>query len=272
MDIAEKKDSVRQILKEICDEKSIEFKKLSRNWIIELSKNGEHRYIIGKKFSLNPQASANIADDKYATYEVLYNAGIPVIEHKLLFNPKYRSAYKSDLKFWREIVDYYKIQKNKKVVVKANYGSQGSQVYLCESVHDIKKYIKKLFKRNESISICPFYEFDVEYRTIYLDGECMLTFGKYRSKSWKNNLSRGAIPKILEDGELKERICDMAQRIAKAMNMKFTSIDIILTKDNELQVIEVNSGVTMNKFIALTAGGYDIAKKIYTKAIEKMFE
>jgi glutathione synthase/RimK-type ligase-like ATP-grasp enzyme len=100
-----------------------------------------------------------------------------------------------------------------------------------------------------------------------------LCFGKYNSKSsWKHNLSQGAIPKILEEGELKSRLCEIAKKVAIAMNIRFASIDIIKTKQNELLVLEVNSIVTLDKFIDNTENGYQMAKEIYAKAVEKMFK
>jgi glutathione synthase/RimK-type ligase-like ATP-grasp enzyme len=264
---------LREIIREICNEKGIRFELLSRDWIIKLIKDNEYRYIIGGRFSLNSYASGNIASDKYATYEVLKSEGIPIIEHKILFNPKIRKGYVSDLENLRKIIKYYKQQKNKKLIIKSNHGSCGKQVYLCKNIFEIPMTIRKLFKESDSISICPFYDIDVEYRTIYLDGECLLVFGKYNSKSsWKHNLSQGALPKILEEGELKSRLCEIAKKVGNTMNIRFASIDIIRTKQNELLALEVNSIVTLDKFIDNTENGYSIAKEIYEKAVEKMFE
>lgn len=90
--------------------------------------------------------------------------------------------------------------------------------------------------------------------------------------SWKHNLSGGARPAILEKGKLYERIEKLAIEAGKAMNMNFATIDIIQTIDNNLYVMEMNSGVCADIFAQTVEGGYDIIKNIYRKALEAMFE
>ena len=60
--------------------------------------------------------------------------------------------------------------------------------------------------------------------------------------------------------------------LRKAMNITFASIDIALTSDKKVLVMEVNGSVCMNKFSEMIPNGYEIAKDIYKKAIIKMFE
>ena len=69
---------------------------------------------------------------------------------------------------------------------------------------------------------------------------------------------------------LKNKICDLALRVTRELNITFASIDIIDT-NNELMVLEANSGVTLNKFIQQNSNGYDIAYNIYKDAIKMMF-
>ena len=114
---------LKEIVKEICIEKGIEYKVLSKDWIIRLERDNKLGYIVGSRFSINSITSASIASDKYATYEVLKNAKIPVIEHKIIFNPKYRKGCISDLSSKNEIKKYIKEMPNKMVVLKANEGS-----------------------------------------------------------------------------------------------------------------------------------------------------
>lgn len=90
--------------------------------------------------------------------------------------------------------------------------------------------------------------------------------------SWKHNLSGGAKPAILEKGEFYQRIEKLAKEAGKAMNMNFTTIDIIHTTDDKLYVMEMNSGVCADIFAQTVEGGYDMIKDIYRKAIKAMFE
>ena len=304
------------LMKELCAEGGVKVNTLSYGWILQLSKDGKVRHITGNRFDINPEATGNIACDKYATYEVLKSQNIPIIEHKMIFNPAIRSLYISEEGNWNEIIQYF-VKNNSKVVVKPNNGCEGQGVYLCKNLGQVEIAITKLFKSNGSISICPYYNIKTEYRTFYLDGQCLLIYGKIKpfvigdgihnvgelienlnlpkngvtseninnidlsyvpkSKekfeiSWKHNLSGGAKPEILKDKALKNNIENLVKRAGEAMNIKFATIDVILTEDNKLFILEVNSGVCMTKFIDEIQDGYEIAKEVYRKALRKLFE
>ena len=56
------------------------------------------------------------------------------------------------------------------------------------------------------------------------------------------------------------------------MNMNFTTIDIVQTTDDNLYVMEMNSGVFGEVFADVIDDGYEIMKEIYRKAIIAMFK
>ena len=82
---------LHRMVRELCQEMDIKFEKLSFDWILQLSKNGQVRHITDNMFDNNMLASGTIVSDKYATYEVLKSQNIPIIEHKMVFNPATRS-------------------------------------------------------------------------------------------------------------------------------------------------------------------------------------
>lgn len=90
--------------------------------------------------------------------------------------------------------------------------------------------------------------------------------------SWKYNLSGGAKPTVLEKSELYDRIEKVAIQAGKAMNMNFATIDVIQTSDDELYVLEVNSGVCATIFMDSVDGGYETIKEIYREALKTMFQ
>ena len=71
---------------------------------------------------------------------------------------------------------------------------------------------------------------------------------------------------------MKEKISDLVKKAAHAANIEFATVDVIQTKDKNMYVMEINSGVCMTKFIDQIEEGRDIAKKIYSKAIDKLFK
>ena len=99
----------------------------------------------------------------------------------------------------------------------------------------------------------------------------ILEKGEKFSYGWKFNLSQGARAVLIDDKELEEKIKKMALLAAKTINMKFGSVDIILTEDGELFVLEINSGIMLVNYIK-QFDGYDLAKSIYRDAIVMSFE
>ena len=299
------------IIKELCQEMGIKVEKLSYGWLLQLSKDGKIRHITRNHFDNNPQATGEIADDKYATYEVLKSQEVPVIEHTMIFNPATRSKFIPEEGIWNTVLE--KFLKYHKLVVKANDGCQGKEVQLCHNVREIEIAIQKLFYQGQaSLSICPFYDIKTEYRTFYLDGEVLLIYGKTKpcvigdgkttlgeliealhlpdkkvirdnlsvldmnivpkkdekvDISWKYNLSGGATAKVLNRGELYQKIERLVIQAGKAMNMNFATIDVIQTVEDELYVMEVNSGVCATIFAQTIEGGYEIVKGVYRKAL-----
>lgn len=89
--------------------------------------------------------------------------------------------------------------------------------------------------------------------------------------SWKHNLSGGATPIILEKGELYDQIEKLAIQAGKAMNINFSTIDIIQTVESHFYVMEMNSGVCGDIFAEVLEDGYEMIKDIYRKALKAMF-
>lgn len=73
-------------------------------------------------------------------------------------------------------------------------------------------------------------------------------------------------------GELYNQIEQLAILSGKAMNINFATIDIIETTDNNLYVLEINSGVCATIFTQLVDNGVEIVKDIYRQAIKKLFQ
>lgn len=306
------KNSFKEIIEQVCDENKIKYKLLSKDWIIMLEKDGKTRYICGYKFDLNGHGIGLITDDKFALYEVLKAKGIPVIEHKIVYSKDNHNDYAMDCNTYEYVKDFF-LKHNQNIVIKPNNGMCGYDVFNITDINEIDKILDKLFIKNFSISICPFYNIKHEYRVIMLDGESKLVYRKYLpivigdgkktlrelllefnndyfqdklqdSKydrilakcekfqyDWKFNLSQGAIAKRLEDEELYEKLTKIAKQVCRETNLKFASFDIIETTNNDLLVLEANSGVTIDKYVCLNPDEYITAKEIYAVAIEKLF-
>lgn len=260
-----------KIIDEICKEKEIEETFLSFGWIRELKKNGKIRHIVRNSFDLNPTACREIVKDKYATYEVLKENEIPVLEYNIIFNSKMREGFGGDIE--AKVEEYFN-KYNKKIVIKTSNSSEGKGVFLFEDKNEAVSKINELFNEKEaSVTISPFEDIEHEYRTVYLDGEILCLYKKIKSKdTWKHNLANGALPaEVTDEDKLKNKVLEIAKNAGRAVNARFVTVDISKTVDGRLFVMEINGNVCMSKFAEKYPNGYEITKNIYEKAIDAMF-
>lgn len=299
-----KEKQFNKIIKQICEEKNIQYEELSDDWIIKLKKDNKNKFLVGYKFDLNTQATAEICNDKFALFAVLESERIPIIKHSILFRNE------------EDKLNKYFNEYNKNVVLKPNNGTCGNNVlHICDYTK-LKDEYNRLISKCYSIDICPFYEIESEFRIIYLpnkqyiykkvrpiltgDGvhtvrELLIDFNKeYFSKEenlknenvhadyvpklgeiveyeWRFNLSKGAKMTDVDEDE-KDLLMNIVRKIVEVIGVKFVSIDIVKLTDNQYMVMEINSGVMMENLIKLKENGEEIAKELYREAIDLMFE
>jgi len=296
----------REIINEICSELGIGVTFLSHDWIIRLEYNGCVKYLAGYKFDLNGHGSGLCVDDKYAMYEVLHNKNIPVIDHKIMYDDNNNEEYAKECQGKDYIYKYF-YENNCDIVLKVNNGTCGRGVYHVTNELELDRVIDTIFKRNYSISLCPFYKIDCEYRVIILKGEVLIVYGKIRPivigdgkrcvsellkefnssynyqviedyvlekgeeycYSWKHNLSNGS--KIDMNVDNRDEIISLAKRAANELNLVFGSVDVVMV-NGKYMIMECNSGVMMDNLSKMLPNGMDVVKKIYRKAILELFE
>ena len=292
-------EEFNKMIKTIGEELGIRVTLLSDSWTKVLEKDNKTHYITGYQFDNNYHSLGNIIDDKGLFYDVLKYKNIPVIEQYVIY-----SNYDKE-----KVCDYFN-KHNKEIIVKGNISNAGKEVFKVNTKEDLFNTLDKLFLKQFTVSLCPYYHIKNEYRVIILNNEIRCIFGKTKpivigdgkktlnelaieyhdyykihsidnpnyipklneevELSFKFNLSSGAKSFIDIEKDLKEKIEKLALRVTYELNINFASVDIINTVDNELLVMEANSGVTMNKFIKQN-DNYDLAYDIYKDAIKHMF-
>lgn len=172
-------NTFQTIIKEICDEENINFNILSKDWIITLEKNNKVKYIAGYKFDLNNHGLGMVLDDKYAMYDVLKYNNLPIINHYIAYRDNNLNDYAIGCNSYGYVLDlFYKF--NKSIVLKPNNGACGVGVYHIEDEDKLLEVYTKLLEKNFSISVCPFYDIETEFRTIILKDKVKLLYGKIR--------------------------------------------------------------------------------------------
>ena len=69
---------------------------------------------------------------------------------------------------------------------------------------------------------------------------------------------------------MKNELYKLARQAAEAIGITFATVDIVIDKQQPL-VMEINSGVVTDIFASQSIQNYEIAKDIYKKAINAMF-
>jgi len=101
-----------------------------------------------------------------------------------------------------------------------------------------------------------------------IDFDKVLEEGKSFEYTWKFNSSKGAVVKVLKDELIVKELEKLSIDISKKVGLNFGNIDFIKTKNDDLYVIELNSGVDIVNVPEIK----EYAKSIYTKAIQSLFE
>lgn len=294
-------NQMQRMVKEICTSKGIECTLVSKNWIMILKKKDKVRYIAGYKFDVNGHGVGQVCDDKYAFYDVLQHFHLPVAEHYIIF-PKYKEE---EILAYAKKYDYQVIVKSNTgtcgndMYRVTNVYDLMEKIKLLLSKHSSISLSPYYAIRNEYRSIILDNRVELFYqkkRPIVIgDGkrtiqELLYAFHPYyfqkiqnptwnrilRDKevyeyNWQFNLSKGAIPVLVENQVFQNKIETLALQVAKILNLRFASIDIIELETGEFLILEANSGVMMENFMKLVENGEKIAYSIYEKAITSMF-
>ena len=64
----------------------------------------------------------------------------------------------------------------------------------------------------------------------------------------------------------------MAIKAFNLLDLRFASVDIIELESGEILILEINSGVMIDKYAKYMKNGGEICKRIYSEAIDLMFK
>jgi len=237
---------------------------LSEYWVAKLTKGNDQKFISAYMFPLNDAASAAIARDKVAAYQVLDASHVPAVKHWLV-------------RFPENIADSNVIAEATKqatlpLVLKPCDRGSGSDVYKATTHQELVEVLHRLAMRYRTIAASPLEDIQDEFRVVVLDEQPVLLFRKARMPGgdWRHNLQFGAQPVPVTDPELAKRLHELAVRTATTLGLRFCAVDII-TASTGLKVMEVNAGLSMSK-VAATPAFKSQVMAIYDQAVAACFD
>lgn len=258
-----------EIINNLAHKHGFSISSLTHDWVLVLEKGKRSIQLVGYDWSVNSSTSQLIARDKTACYELLKHNNVPAIEQKL-FLRKEESSYinmanvESELLKTGDIFGY-------PVVCKSNNGTGGRDVYKCSNAKELEETAQKLFHTYRSIAVSPWYDFQYEYRIIILEGKPLLAYRKERREgNWQHNLSHGAYGRMIPLGELPETFRSLAIKGAQAIGISLSSVDIADFSDHP-RIIEINSGITLERFAEQGKEEYQAAVLVYETIIKYSF-
>lgn len=234
---------------------------LSSDYIAAVTCGPRTTMIVGYHFPLNSAAAGALADDKCATADMLAYFDVPHVGHTLI-------RFDSDGSLAEE-VDRVAGLFGFPLVIKPHRGTGGQGVTRVDSPQAMVAALTCLRVQYEALAACPWVDIDHEYRVVVLDDHAQLIFEKVRAVpggEWRNNLKYGSIPVMQTDRGLRGALASIARRATRALGLRFASVDIVASRA-DLAVLEVNSGVCLERFSAFGTAHFERAGAVYARAL-----
>lgn len=254
-----------EAIRDTCSEDGITARFFSDEWVVMLEKSGRRRLIYVNSFDLNSDASARIAADKVATYEILSNADLPAVPHFTLSTIISPSI---DTRTLQALFDTYM-----KLVVKPLQGRHGNDIRMCSKVDDVVEFTSSRALTGWAVS--PYIDIAREQRLIVFDGSVHIVYEK-TSPALQNglkifNLNHGALARTLSTQDLPPEILNLATSATKALELRIAAVDIIFDQSNTPQILEINSSFGLEHYATTSPEHRQIAKTFYKTVITSLF-
>lgn len=242
----------------------LDYKLYADGWLISLSSTNIKHFVYMYGFDINSQASASIASDKVATYELLSEAGIKAVPHYLL------SSLVEPVVKIADLEKYFRL--NHSLVVKPNRGSRGDSVAKSDTPESSLEYING--SHHASWAASPFIEISSEIRLVVNDGKIVLAYEKYDPVMVNDlkmfNLNLGAKAKQIKLNELDDNHRHMALNAMQTIGLKLGAVDIIFDENNEALVLEINSGFSLEHYAQISPENRTQVIALYEEVISNL--
>lgn len=246
-----------------CDQLGLSYKNIDQNGLLlEIELGTKKIHFVHFAVPLATHIQARICSDKEYTYMILKDK-ISMPKTIGFLDPFVEDEYKTYVQQnnIEKIRDVIKENFSFPLIIKRNRGATGNNVFECKSEDEIDTLLSIIFDKKslhydyvalaqEKISITE------EYRVIILHGKINFAYIKDNSNAvYEGNLSplhwKGAKAILLDSNDERlKRLQSLVDILYKEFPIPYTGLDVALTTDGQLELIEMNSHPAFGHFIA----------------------
>jgi len=218
-------------------------KLLNNRGLVSIETNGKEIYLFHKTSNPNSQMATWLADNKFAARVIFERNSLPNI-------PFCYPA--SDVEATNFLIDHGKI------ICKPLKGGHSQNVHLVSNKDELRKL---------DLSRCILEKFieGQEVRFLVVAGEVKAVHHKVYDGPINNpeTVYRVSIDKNKWD----EQMSGLAGKASRALGLKFTAVDFLVTKQNEAYILEINSAPGLDRFNKPDEGPPINIMKLYLEQI-----
>lgn len=201
-----------------------------------------------------------LCDDKILTFIACSNLDIRM--PKTIAGPLvYSSLKESNFDFLTKVEK----ELGYPMIVKKVYGSLGEGVYLVHNLEELKNTYKNI--AHDPLLFQEYIETSKgkSLRIMVIDGKVIGGFIRYNHVDFRSNFGDTADGKTLTN---KDIYFSFAQDIADKLNIEYAGIDLLVDKDEQPILCEINSNAFFEEFEKVT--GINVAEKVVELVTKKM--
>jgi RimK family alpha-L-glutamate ligase len=181
---------------------------------------------------MNSPRSVEVAIDKFLTLQTLADAGLPAPPTGVAQTiDEARTLFKS---------------LGGDVVIKPLFGSEGFGITRTSDPDIADRIFHTLQKMNQVIYLQAYIDHaDTDYRVFILDGKVIAAMQRSGHGDWRSNVARGGTGEPIPIHNARDLsgfpgLGPLALQAAQACHLDVTGVDILIDKNNQPQIIEVN--------------------------------
>ena len=201
-----------------------------------------------------------LCDDKMLTFIACANEGINM--PKTIAGPLvYTDLNPENFEFLDDVIAELGLP----MVVKRVYGSLGEGVYLVKSKEELVSLYSSIARNPVIFQEYMNNSYGQSIRVLIIDGKVFGLFVRFNKFDFRSNFGDTSDGKNIENPAKFEQF---AQEIADKLKIEYAGIDLLIDKNNEPILCEINSNAFFEEFEKVTR--LDVAKAIADMVIRKV--